>query len=200
MNQPIQLLENYYAKVVDDTTIFNILNKYRTTVFPNTVDFKILAAYSDEEKKLLKKKKQLARQPTRLSYVVEQAGKLSGWCTAYEKDIDEWYMHITAIFKEHRKKGLYTAVLKLMLAYAKKEGYQKVTSVHNATNNAIIIPKLKAGFVISGMHINEKFGTMVELTYYINLKIKAVVEFRSGQKRLPQNLKEHLNIYEDKIS
>ena len=60
-----------------------------------------------------------------------------------------------------------------------------------------IIPKLKAGFVISGMHINEKFGTLVNLTYYINPQIKAVVDFRSGHQRLPQNLKEHINIFED---
>jgi len=200
MNQPINLLENYFAKVVDDKTIFDILRKYRTTVFSNTVVFNINAVFSSKEKKLLKEKMNSTRSPIRLSYIVEKEGTLAGWCTAYQKDIDEWYMHNTAIFEAHRKKGLYTALLNLMIDYAKIQGYQKITSLHNATNNAIIIPKLKAGFVISGMRISEKFGTLVELRYYPNPKVKAIVDFRSGQHRLPQNLSKHINIYEDKIN
>ena len=197
MNQPIHLLQNYYAKIVDNPTIFDILKKYRTTVFSDSVDFNRYTVFSDLEKKQFDEKIQSTKAPLRLSYIIEQNNNLVGWCTAFQKDVDKWYMHNTAIFEQHRKKGLYTAVLQLMLAYAKSEGYQKVTSIHNATNNAIIIPKLKAGFVINGMHINEKFGTMIELSYYVNPQIKAVVDFRSGHKRLPQSLKNLVNVFED---
>lgn len=197
MNQPIYLLQNYYAKVVDNSTIFDILKKYRTTVFSSTVDFNPTAVYNDLEKEQLNKKIKSIKPPARFSYIIEQNDNLVGWCTAYQKDVDEWYMHNTAIFEAHRKKGLYTTILQLMLNYAKKEGYLKVTSIHNATNNAIIIPKLKAGFVISGMHMNEKFGTLIKLTYYVNPKIKAIIDFRSGHKRLPQSLKNHVNVFED---
>ncbi len=200
MNQPIHLLQNYYAIVVDNSTIFNILKKYRTTVFPNTVDFNRFSVFSEAEKQQLNDKIKLTKPPQRFSYIIEQERELIGWCTAYQKDVDEWYMHNTAIFEAHRQKGLYTAVLQLMLSYAKSEGYQKVTSIHNATNNAIIIPKLKAGFVISGMFINEKFGTLIELTYYTNPQIKAIINFRSGQKRLPQSLQKHINVFEDQTS
>jgi len=198
MNQPIHLVQNYYAKIVDDKTMSGIMKEHLAKAFPKTVDFNRVAVFSEEEKELWLEKKRSVKPPFRLSYVIEQEGNLIGWCTAFQKDIDVWYMHNTAIFEDHRKKGLYTVLLQLMLKYAKKEGYQKVSSTHIATNNAIIIPKLKAGFIITGMHINEKFGIMVELSYYTNPKIKAVVDFRSGQSRLPQNLKEHVNIYEKK--
>jgi len=200
MNQPIHLLQNYYARVVDSTIMFDILKKHRAAAFPNTVDFNRAAVLGKAEKKRWEEKIRSAKPPFRLSYLIEQNDNLVGWCTAIQRDIDVWYMHNTAIFEAHRKKGLYTAVLQLMLNYAKLEGYQKVESIHIATNNAIIIPKLKAGFVITGMHISEKYGTMVELSYYTNPQVKAVVDFRSGQCRLPQNLKEHINIFEDKIN
>lgn len=197
MNQPIHLVQNYYAKIVDDRTIGEILKNNRKIMFPNTVDFNRYAIFSEHEKESIKTKKNRRQPPLRLSYVLEQEGNLVGWCTAYEKDVDEWYMHNTGIFKAHRKKGLYTAVLKLMIEYAKENGYLKISSTHNATNNAVIIPKLKAGFVISSLKINEKFGTMVELGYYVNPQIKAVINFRSGHHRLPQNLAEHINLFED---
>jgi len=200
MNQPIHLIENYYAKTVDDKTIGEILKNNRETMFPDTVDFNRFAVFSDLEIESLRKKKQSRKPPSRLSYVLEQEGNLVGWCTAYEKDIDEWYMHNTGIFKAHRKKGLYTAVLQLMIEHAKVEAYPKITSLHNATNNAVIIPKLKAGFVISGLAIHDKFGTMVELTYYVNPQIKAVINFRSGQHSLPKNLAQHINIFKDSKS
>jgi len=200
MNQPIHLVQNYYAKIVDDKTIGEILKNNLKTMFPNTVDFNRYAVFSEHEIESMKAKKLNRKPPLRLSYVLEQEGNLVGWCTAYEKDIDEWYMHNSGIFKAHQKKGLYTAVLQLMIEYAKANGYPKISSTHNATNNAVIIPKLKAGFVISSLKINEKFGTMVELCYYVNPKIQAVINFRSGHRRLPQNLAEHINLFEDSKS
>lgn len=197
MNQPIPLMENYFAKIVDDKTMGEILKNHRKTMFPETVDFNRSAVFSEAEIENFRIKKLSRKPPFRLSYIIEQAGDLVGWCTAYEKDIDEWYMHNTGIFKAHRKKGIYTALLQLMIKYAKENGYPKICSTHIATNNAVIIPKLKAGFVISGLSINEKFGIMVELSYYINPQIKAVVNFRSGEHRLPLELTEHINLFEE---
>lgn len=197
MNQPIHLTQNYYAKIVDDKTIGEILKTHQKTVFSNTVDFNRYAVFSGQEIENMRAKKMSRTPPFRLSYAIEQEDKLVGWCTAYEKDIDEWYMHNTGIFKAHRKKGLYTAVLQLMINFAKIEAYPKISSLHNATNNAVIIPKLKAGFVITGFRINDRFGTLVELSYYLNPQIKAVVDFRSGQHRLPKNLVQHINVFDD---
>jgi len=196
MSKPIHLLENYYAKVVDDSSIFEIMRKNRTIMFPNSVDFHSGKVLSKAEIEKLKTRAHQTPQPTRLNYIIEQKKELVGWCTAYQKDVDEWYMHNTGIFSQHRRKGLYSAVLKLMIDYATEQAYIKITSVHNATNNAVIIPKLKAGFIISGCHLSERFGMMVKLSYYPNKAVQSVVEFRSGEKRLPKDLAPHLPLIE----
>ncbi|MBK6772549.1 MAG: hypothetical protein IPG78_10565 [Ignavibacteria bacterium] len=49
----------------------------------------------------------------------------------------------TAIFKQHQNKGIYKSLLPKVLDILKEKGFQKVYSRHSATNNQIIIPKLK---------------------------------------------------------
>jgi AmiR/NasT family two-component response regulator len=69
-------------------------------------------------------------------------------------------------------------VLAFVVAFAREHGYQRITSTHSATNNAILIPKLKADFVISGMHVDERFGVMVHLTNYLYEQRRATIERR----------------------
>ncbi len=59
-------------------------------------------------------------------------------------------------------------MLPKILQILKKQGFQKVTSRHSVTNNNVIVPKLKAGFVITGFEISEVFGLLIILTYYFN--------------------------------
>lgn len=70
----------------------------------------------------------------------------------------------TGILEEHRRRGLYTALLPVVLNQLRQKGFQIVFSRHTLTNNAVIIPKLKAGFVISGFEVDDRFGTLVQLS------------------------------------
>lgn len=93
-------------------------------------------------------------------------------------------MTSTGILKVHRRRGLYTALIPIILAHIKNEGFQVVFSRHNLTNNAVIIPKLRAGFVISGFEVDDRFGTLVQLSHYFNPLRRKVMDVRVGQRKL----------------
>jgi hypothetical protein len=42
-----------------------------------------------------------------------------------------------------------------------------MTSRHRADNNAVIVPKLRAGWVIAGFEVAPRFGLLVHLRRYL---------------------------------
>jgi hypothetical protein len=73
-------------------------------------------------------------------------------------------------------------LLKQVIEILREKGFQKITSRHKSNNNQVIIPKLKAGFVISSFEISEIFGILIQLTYFFNTTTKKVFDFRIGVK------------------
>ena len=103
-------------------------------------------------------------------------------------------MRNSAILPEHRRKGLYTALMCEVLDCIEKLGFQIALSRHTTTNNSIIIPKLKAGFVITSLEVSDRFGTLVHLSYFFNEQRKKVMKFRSGDLRPDTTLKAALRL------
>jgi hypothetical protein len=62
--------------------------------------------------------------------------------------------------------------------------FQIVYSRHVATNNQILIPKVKAGFVITGIEVLDVFGVMVHLSYFFNPLRRKVLDARVGKPDL----------------
>ncbi|MEZ0393373.1 MAG: hypothetical protein ACAH59_14230, partial [Pseudobdellovibrionaceae bacterium] len=93
-----------------------------------------------------------------------------------------------------RRKGLYTALMHEVLKRVQNLGFQIVLSRHTTTNNSIIIPKLKAGFVISAIEVSERFGTLVHLSYFFNQTRKKIMEFRAGDRKPDEQMKSVLGI------
>jgi predicted GNAT family acetyltransferase len=119
----------------------------------------------------------------RMQWALEHEGVVVGWTYAYQQDHETLYMCNTAIAQDHRGKGLYSIILQHVLSVAKTQGFQIVTSKHYASNNAIIIPKLKAGFIITGLALDEKYGLMVHLTKYLHPQREKVAVNRIGETR-----------------
>ncbi|HYF01961.1 MAG TPA: GNAT family N-acetyltransferase [Patescibacteria group bacterium] len=149
---------------------------------------------SDDEKALLKTLSQNTGMPFTLHLGIFLKGELIGWSYGWQESAEKYYMCNTAILKEHRRKGIYTALLPEVLKILKDKGFQIAYSRHAATNNDIIIPKLKAGFVISGMEISDKFGTLVHLSYFFNNIRRRMIDFRSGQSTLDEDLRKFLKL------
>ena len=133
-------------------------------------------------------------KPVGFNLCVFKGDEFCGWFTGGQYTHETFYMRNSAILPEHRRKGLYTALMNAVLARVKEMGFQIVLSRHTNTNNAIIIPKLKAGFVVTAMELSDRFGTLLHLSYFFNETRKKVLEFRSGESKPDKQVKDLLGI------
>lgn len=120
--------------------------------------------------------------------------KFVGWSWGFQESATVYYMCNSAILPQHRKKGLYTCLMKETLHRIKDKGFSRIYSRHIITNNDIIIAKLKAGFKITHFELAEQFGTMVQLSYYFNQMQNEILDFRSGLKRPTKKVKKAFSL------
>ena len=83
------------------------------------------------------------------------------------------------------------ALLPRILGALQREGFQIVSSRHVATNNQILVPKLKAGFVMTGIEVSDVFGVVVHLSYFFNPLRRKVLDVRVGQARPDAEVKRY---------
>ena len=117
-----------------------------------------------------------------------------GWSWGIQQPGETFYMVNSAVLPEHRGKGLYRALMESMVVRASDLGFQLITSRHVACNNAILVPKLKAGFQITGFEVSDSFGVLVTLTYYTSELRRKVYTYRTGQERPDAEVKKVLSL------
>jgi ribosomal protein S18 acetylase RimI-like enzyme len=149
---------------------------------------------SEEERNLLRPLHKNLNQMWRMNLCVFKGEEFCGWFTGEQYNAETFYMRNSAILPEHRRKGLYTVLMHEVLKRVKEMGFQIVLSRHTTTNNSIIIPKLKAGFVITAMEVSDRFGTLVHLSYFFNETRRQIMEFRAGDLKPDQKIKDALGI------
>lgn len=166
----------------------------RSNLFPDTLDFNAQEILSDLERT---KQKALAERMANVfscAIVLAHETKIIGWSFGRQETFEKFYQVNSAIFPEYRGRGFYKRLLNIMTELVREEGFQIIYSRHAATNSAVIVPKLKSGFVISGFELSDVFGTLVHLTYFTNSVRKKVLDFRCGDLRPDNELKKLLNI------
>lgn len=123
-----------------------------------------------------------AVQLPQYAWLVARGGEVAGWQYSRQWDGRAAYMVNTAFLPAHRGQGLYTRLLPHILAALRDEGYQLVRSHHHATNNAVIVPKLRAGFRLQGLQVDEH-GVMGVLNYSFDPTYRDYMDIRSGLAR-----------------
>jgi len=194
----IVLKDEYIARKVEAEEFNEMFREYRSTMFQNSVDFRPMEIITDNEREKLKQIFPAMKYPNTIHYLIEKDNELAGWSYGFQDGKEEFYMCNSGIFPKHRRQGLYSKILKVIMDEAIAKGFQIIHSKHALTNNAVIIPKLKAGFIISGIAMEDKFGTMLNLSYYVNKDRQAVMRFRSGEEALPEKLAKYGNLTIDK--
>lgn len=79
-----------------------------------------------------------------------------------------FFMEWSGILPAYHRQGIYSSFLKKLLPYLQELGIERVTSNHMGTNRPVLIAKLKAGFVVTGMSVDERHGMVVWLTLFLN--------------------------------
>lgn len=89
-----------------------------------------------------------------------------GWSSGALVEPGTFFMAYSGVSSEYRRRGIYGAFLEVFLRYLSTLSYERVTSNHMVNNRAVLIAKLKAGFVVSGTVLDERYGAQVALTYF----------------------------------
>ncbi len=173
----------------DQNRFNSIVGKLSETMFEDKLSVWPREFLSNEEMVNLKILNEKYQSNLTMHSLLFNEGRLVGWSFGYQDTKESFLMANSAILPEFRGRSLYSFLLDEVIEYLTKKGIQRIRSNHNLTNNHIILPKLKRGFLITGLHVNEMAGTLVELTYYTNPIRKKIMDFRVGQVRPDNELK-----------
>lgn len=190
-----KLFDDYRIEVAKDINEFDdFFMTNRPKIFGSNIDLNLRSILSEEE---LFQRKELNKNlgtPYKLGIYILHNDERIGWFKGQQIDFETFYMINTAIFPSHQNKGIYKRLLPGILEMLKAKGFQKVFSRHIATNNQVLIPKLREGFLITGFEISEMFGVLIHLTYFFNETRRKVIQYRVGEITPDGNIKDALSL------
>ncbi len=190
--EPITLLPDYTCHQLESEAFRAIFERYRPQVFTQNLTFDIDAALSPAEQAHIQRLRQQLGTPYTLRLGLFHGDEVVGWHVGMQVTAYRFNMINTGILPAHQRRGLYTALLPHILALVQAEGFQQVYSRHIATNNQVLVPKLKAGFVITGFEIDDIHGLLVHLSYLFNPIRRRVLDFRTGQTYPDEEVRRYL--------
>ncbi len=127
----------------------------------------------------------LGHDPLRHHLVIRrEGGDLVGVVRGSQRLRADWHMSISAIKPAFQGLGIYTELLGRLLPIFREAGFRRVVSRHHADNSSVLVPKLKAGFIISGVEISPKRGLMVELCCPLGDGLRAAYSHRIDPDRV----------------
>ena len=187
-----KLPHGYEIKEIESSEFENLWTKPAKKFFNDaSLFYNSKEVYSKKELSQFKKLRELfkSEQQIRINLGLYYQNKFVGWSWGFQETPTTFYMCNSAIFKEHRNKGLYTCLMREMLNRANSKGFAKIYSRHIMTNNDILIAKLKQGFKITSFELSDTFGSMVHLTYYPTKIKNDILDFRAGYRRPNKKMK-----------
>lgn len=194
----LKLFDSYRIEITDDLKEFgDFFAANRPKVFDNDIALNIDSILTEQELLYRKELNKNLGSPYKLRLYILHNDEKVGWFLGYQTDSETFYMINTGIHPSHQNKGIYKRLLPKILELLKEKGFQKVYSRHNATNNQIIIPKLRAGFLITNFEISDTFGVLIHLTYYFNETRRKVIEYRVGHLQPDKELRQALSLNDD---
>lgn len=120
----------------------------------------------------------LSRTPLEHRVLLWRGKEVVGAYWGQQDPMGAYYMVFSVLRGDMHGQGLYSALLDKVLATTRAAGFLSVWSRHHADNNAILVPKLKRGFVITGLEIAPRYGVMVSLRYFMNETIREIHRYR----------------------
>ncbi|MTI29803.1 GNAT family N-acetyltransferase [Xanthovirga aplysinae] len=156
---------------------------YRSKIFSDDFDFDIEKILSNQEKEKRENNGKRLKNVHRYYLVAKAKDEIVGWSFGMQKSDEDYYMINSAVFPKYRRQGIYTKMLREAVELITKFGFQRIYSRHKMSNNPVLIPKLKFGFIITGFEVNDVLGNLVELSYYANPIRKELLNIRIGTRK-----------------
>lgn len=173
----------YTIKEMEAKDFFPLFGEHYDSLFGDDHTFfpdKNLSEIENQKKKNLKKR---MGDPFHLYLgLYSPNNEFIGFSFGFQESEETFYMAASAVLPEHRNMGLYSELVKYVIKRTTDEGFQTIYGSHCATNNAVLIPKLKLGFIFSKIELSDMFGTIIHLQYFTNPLRRKVMDYRSGLK------------------
>ena len=106
--------------------------------------------------------------------------RLVGWSHAFLAPGGLLYVANSAVHPEYRRQGLYTRLVAAIEDEARALRCLRVESHHRTANAAVLIAKLKAGYVVTGTEFSTEMGLLVKLCKHLDAARDAVFHARAG--------------------
>ncbi len=165
-----------------------VFTQHQARVFPHEQEAASLEPLlSAVEKNKLEELRQNLGAARHLYFLILDGDKPIGWHYGFQRSELEYFMANTGLLPEYQGRGIYSAFLKFIVGQAADAGFQYLTSIHHSDNNAVLVPKLKAGFVLQAfgyliqtMLLEANAGPMVQLVYPVKAEYRSWLGFRAG--------------------
>lgn len=184
------MVSNYSIRELAEEEFRPLFDRYKDVVFEGTHSYNPQDIFTAlETEKIAELRAGIAQRYKLNLGMFDQDGEFVGWTWGFQEGYHTFYMVNSGVLAAHRRKGLYSALLQSCVQTLSERGFQLIYSKHCATNNAIIIPKLKAGFVIAKMELDDKHGVLVHLHFYTNADRRRIMDYRAGQLKPDDRIK-----------
>ena len=165
---PMKLPAGVVARPVDRATLRTVWETLSPRLFPHDDELRRFRTPPDRESGQDALKSLYSRQHRERIVLYDEAGDPIGFSYGQMEDYLTYYMHTMGLAPAYRGKGIYTAYLRQFADFIGALGYERITSHHQPNNRAVLIGKLKAGYMITGMELDESFGLLIKMAYFIH--------------------------------
>jgi ribosomal protein S18 acetylase RimI-like enzyme len=122
-------------------------------------------------------------KPDRIRIAAFDGERFVGCSSGWFEFGGNFYIGLSAVDAAYRQQGIYTRMLQTMTQAVRERGGLVITSQHVATNNAVLIAKLKLGYVIAGTEYVDQMGLLVRLVLHLSDARRALFAERTGTLR-----------------
>ncbi|OFZ31747.1 MAG: hypothetical protein A2622_04035 [Bdellovibrionales bacterium RIFCSPHIGHO2_01_FULL_40_29] len=165
----LNLPENVLAKQVERKDLGIAMKSIWEKVFPNRVDLKIDEVLPDREKARKEILNNFNEKIFKIDIIFTEklSGNPIGWIMGEQHDYETFYLRNSGFIPEFRRKKLYTISHSAIVKHLKGLGFERIVSDHLPNNKPMLLFKIKDGYIINNMTLDDRFGPMVRLVKFI---------------------------------
>ena len=130
-------------------------------------DLDLTPLYTIEQRERISDLDAVLAAPLAHNVILRAGGEPIGAYAGLQEPFGRYYMINSILRPDWRGRGVYRALLANVERTAAAAGFREMGSRHRADNNAVIVPKLRAGWTIAAFEVAPRFGLLVHLRKYL---------------------------------
>ncbi len=191
------LSTGFHVEPVSIDVFQDFRKAHEPVIFHNRFDINVQDALSTAEKEAVQSLSKKMGEPYSLRLGFFDAEQMVGWHYGVQVGNDTFRMVTTGILPHYQRKGIYSKFLTAITEELRAQGFQMILSRHWATDNQVIIPKLRHGFLIAGFELTDELGLLLRLMYHFNEIRRKAMHVRSGYQQPDADVAPLIRKYEN---